>query len=423
MDISDLQQQQGYRSSKAFPFTGLPAREYFTLDEHDREDDQASRKRQRVSAQHSTAKTRGKKRHFTLAVIAMRKALISNMGEHAYDQLDEDQLLPSPPKAVKTEWLQILGCQNFTQVTQNAREYKLVALLSKRCWDKVLHIFKLCNYNAIVTTDRHANVLMFSPLRGLLEDRMYKMLSKYADTPFNAARGVKEVIARAEEELKRDRCPRGPSMDYREMKIRLAAFQREGLTPEVAVEQRERIRNLQAQVSQLKMFILDVAQTVNSADSSETKINHIKNLLEIDPFLDPDTGGFAEEISSSTVEGIREDRTDDMSKQAPGGFGEPVSFSETQRAFSACQVFRGQVEDRLNHGKPFDNYKPLSYQAQLVAGTNYKIRVDVSGPPPQWPKGGGVGPVILRDIVEMTVYWGLPTATPELKDAVIFSEP
>ncbi|CAH1264047.1 Hypp2821 [Branchiostoma lanceolatum] len=311
----------------------------------------------------------------------------------------------------------------FTQVTQNAREYKLVALLSKRCWGKVLHIFKLCNHNAIATTDRQANVLLFRPLRGLLEDVMYKLLSKYADTPFNAARDVKEVIARAEEELEKDRCPRGPAMDYREMKIKLAAFQREGITPEVAAEQREKIRNLQAQVSQLKMFALDVAQTVNSADSSETKINHIKNLLEIDPFLDPDTGGFAEGISLSKVEGIRKDSTDDMSKQAPGGFGESVSFSETQRAFSACQVFRGQVEDRLNHGKPFDNYKPLSYQAQLVAGTNYKIRVDVSGPPPQWPKGGGVGPVILRDIVEMTVYWGPPTATPELKDAVILSEP
>ncbi|CAH1238860.1 Hypp5652 [Branchiostoma lanceolatum] len=212
-------------------------------------------------------------------------------------------------------------------------------------------------------------------------------------------------------------------MDYREMKIKLAAFQREGITPEVAAEQREKIRNLQAQVSQLKMFALDVDQTVNSADSSETKINHIKNLLEIDPFLDPDTGGFAEGISLSKVEGIPEDRTDDMSKQAPGGFGEAVSFSDTERAFSACQVFRGQVEDRLNHGKRFDNYKPLSYQAQLVAGTNYKIRVDVSGPPPQWPKGGGVGPVILRDIVEMTVYWGPPTATPELTGAVMLHEP
>ncbi|XP_066301408.1 uncharacterized protein [Branchiostoma lanceolatum] len=353
----------------------------------------------------------------------MRKAHISNMGEQAYCQLDEDQLLPNPPKAVKTEWLQILGCQNFTQVTQNAREYKLVALLSKRCWDKVLHIFKLCNYNAIVTTDRHANVLMFRPLRGMLEDRMYKMLSKYADTPFNAARGVKEVIARAEEELEKDRCPRGPPMDYREMKLRLAAFQREGLTPEVAAEQRERIRNLQAQISQLKMFGMDVARTVNSDGSSETKMNHIKNLLEIDSFLHPDTGGFAEGISLSKVEGgRREDKPDDMSKQAPGGFGESVSFSDTERAFSACQVFRGQVEDRLNHGKPFDNYKPLSYQAQLVAGTNYKIRVDVSGPPPQWPKGGGVGPVILRDIVEMTVYWGPSTATPELTGAVMLHE-
>ncbi|CAH1238861.1 Hypp5653 [Branchiostoma lanceolatum] len=115
LHLSDLQQQSSQRR-KSFPLTGLPAREYFTMEEQDREDDQATRKRQRVSVQHSTEKVRlrGKRRDLPQAVTAMREALISNMGEVAYNQLAEDQLLPSPPKTVKTEWIEILGCQNVT---------------------------------------------------------------------------------------------------------------------------------------------------------------------------------------------------------------------------------------------------------------------------------------------------------------------
>ncbi|XP_035664482.1 uncharacterized protein LOC118407984 [Branchiostoma floridae] len=113
-------------------------------------------------------------------------------------------------------------------------------------------------------------------------------------------------------------------------------------------------------------------------------------------------------------------------QQTMGGYGDTVSFSEATRAHAACQVFRGQAEERANNGKPFPQYTPLTYQAQVVAGMNYKIRVDVSGPPPEWPKEAGIhgiGPVMTKSVLEMTVYWGLGTATPELKDAKMLLEP
>ncbi|XP_078572675.1 uncharacterized protein LOC144859684 [Branchiostoma floridae x Branchiostoma japonicum] len=165
---------------------------------------------------------------------------------------------------------------------------------------------------------------------------------------------------------------------------------------------------------------------MNSNVSSETQINYIKGLLEIDPFLDPDTRGFAEGISLSNIKGRVEDRKYDMQstgQQTMGGYGDTVSFSEATRAHAACQVFRGQAEERANNGKPFPQYTPLTYQTQVVAGMNYKIRVDVSGPPGPWSAEEGIGPVRTKSILEMTVYWGLGTATPELKDAKMLLEP
>ncbi|XP_078657030.1 uncharacterized protein LOC144903084 [Branchiostoma floridae x Branchiostoma belcheri] len=287
------------------------------------QDNQATvMKRQRVSLQQSKEKGRSKRRDFPHAVIAMREALTSNMGEEAYNELADDQLLPNPPDTVRTKWQEILGCQNYTQIIQNAREYRLVALLSKRCWNKVLWIFQLCKDNGIATEKRQATVLMFRPLRGLREREMYKVLSQYADTPIGTAKDVKTVIAEAEQELGKDSLSL-PPMDQKEMKERLEAFQREGMTPEVAAKQRVEIRNLQAQVYQLRMFALDVALVANSHSSSETKMRHIEDLLEIGSFLDPDTGGFAAEISLSKVEGH-------PSLQSPSHLGFDPTLSSTR---------------------------------------------------------------------------------------------
>ncbi|KAI8487097.1 hypothetical protein Bbelb_351670 [Branchiostoma belcheri] len=98
-------------------------------------------------------------------------------------------------------------------------------------------------------------------------------------------------------------------------------------------------------------------------------------------------------------------------------------FFEIDRAYSSCLGLRGQLEKLMS--KSFPNYKPISYQAQVVAGMNYKIRVDVSEPWGKWPAGGGIGPVRLRNIVEMTVYWPPDEGTPELimKDVKIKNEP
>ncbi|XP_078594410.1 uncharacterized protein LOC144872224 [Branchiostoma floridae x Branchiostoma japonicum] len=97
-----------------------------------------------------------------------------------------------------------------------------------------------------------------------------------------------------------------------------------------------------------------------------------------------------------------------------GAYGDSVYFNEAERVYSACVVFRGEAEKLVNNGKAFNSFQPISYQAQVVAGMNYKIQVEVTGPSQIMPIEP---PVIAKNILEMTVYWGLPPATPELTEA------
>ncbi|KAI8517997.1 hypothetical protein Bbelb_040140 [Branchiostoma belcheri] len=100
----------------------------------------------------------------------------------------------------------------------------------------------------------------------------------------------------------------------------------------------------------------------------------------------------------------------------PGGFGPPVCFNETERAYGASLVFRGEVEKLVNNGEAFISYRPVSFQAQVVEGMNYKIQVEVSMISPIMPIEP---PVIVQKTVEMTVYWGLPPAIPKVIEAKI----
>ncbi|XP_078701008.1 uncharacterized protein LOC144927467 [Branchiostoma floridae x Branchiostoma belcheri] len=86
----------------------------------------------------------------------------------------------------------------------------------------------------------------------------------------------------------------------------------------------------------------------------------------------------------------------------PGGWSNPVLFNQTYtvRARACCAVFQGQAMERLNHGKEFEAFSPISYQTQVVAGTNYKILISVGG----------------DARVQMTVFWGLGAAVPQLMD-------
>eukprot|EP00058_Branchiostoma_floridae_P002229 XP_002587717.1 hypothetical protein BRAFLDRAFT_94621 [Branchiostoma floridae] len=82
----------------------------------------------------------------------------------------------------------------YHQILRNAREYKVVALLSKRCWALVLQVFQLCQSNSIATKDRQATVLMFRPFNGLLEKDIFLWLSKYAIVPQGAGMNVKTLV-------------------------------------------------------------------------------------------------------------------------------------------------------------------------------------------------------------------------------------
>ncbi|XP_019630619.1 PREDICTED: uncharacterized protein LOC109474707 [Branchiostoma belcheri] len=97
------------------------------------------------------------------------------------------------------------------------------------------------------------------------------------------------------------------------------------------------------------------------------------------------------------------------------GYGDPVFFNETERAYGASLVFRGEVEKRVNNGEAFTSYRPVSFQAQVVEGINYKIQVEVR----IWLPAPIEPPEIVQKTVEMTVYWGLPPAIPKLTDAKI----
>ncbi|KAI8493197.1 hypothetical protein Bbelb_292010 [Branchiostoma belcheri] len=154
-------------------------------------------------------------------------ALTSNMGEEAYNELADDQLLPNPPDTVKTKWQEILGCQKYTQIIQNAGEYRLVALLSKRCWNKVLWIFQLCKDNGIATAGDCSRV---QATKGLAREGDVQSAVKVCGHFYWHSK-VKTVIAEAEEELEKDSLSL-PPMDHKK-KARLEAFQREGMTPEM----------------------------------------------------------------------------------------------------------------------------------------------------------------------------------------------
>ncbi|XP_019628141.1 PREDICTED: uncharacterized protein LOC109472727 [Branchiostoma belcheri] len=255
-------------------------------------------KRQRLSTSKST-----KKRDFQDGVIAMREALIADMD--TYEELDDNQSLPAPSSTVKAQWTDILQYKEYREISNNAKEYRVVAQLSKRCWTKVLHIFQLCHRNDIVTKERRASFLMFRPLRGRTESEMYKILSTYVETAYGAKMDVKTLINTVTNDMEMDKLPTSREMvaDYRKMKSQLQALKEQGISLEEAAQQREKIRELEAELTQLRMFAVDVAQTVNSSDKPEVKIDHIKGMLEIDSFLDPTTGGFAMELSLSKVEG------------------------------------------------------------------------------------------------------------------------
>ncbi|XP_078593187.1 uncharacterized protein LOC144871539 isoform X1 [Branchiostoma floridae x Branchiostoma japonicum] len=258
-------------------------------------------KRQRLSVPKSN-----KKRDFQDAVVAMREALIEDM-EGSYEDLEDNQVLPGPSTNVKAEWTNILHYDKYNQVCNNAKEYKLTAQLSKRCWAKALQVFVLCESNAILTKEGRAPLAMFKPLRGLTETQVYKALSRYAETPPGAKVEVKALINNVQEDKEMDKLPppRERGMEYIRMKKQLTALEQQGMTLEVALQLQDKVRELEAENHQLRMFAIDVAQTVNSDEKTALKIEHIKELLEIDSYLDPTTGGFAMGLSLSKIEGYR----------------------------------------------------------------------------------------------------------------------
>ncbi|XP_035661879.1 uncharacterized protein LOC118406118 [Branchiostoma floridae] len=94
----------------------------------------------------------------------------------------------------------------------------------------------------------------------------------------------------------------------------------------------------------------------------------------------------------------------------PGGWGPWTAFDqvETDRARALLVLFRGEAEKTLNNGKAFEAFIPLSYQTQVVAGTNYSILAFVGD------LGGSGQPKLPGPTVHFEVFWGLGPALPEL---------
>jgi len=54
---------------------------------------------------------------------------------------------------------------------------------------------------------------------------------------------------------------------------------------------------------------------------------------------------------------------------------EPVDAETTE----ICNTVRGEIESKHNSGASFAEYKPVSVSKQVVAGTNFFVKIDVGG--------------------------------------------
>ncbi|XP_035661556.1 uncharacterized protein LOC118405856 [Branchiostoma floridae] len=75
-------------------------------------------------------------------------------------------------------------------------------------------------------------------------------------------------------------------------------------------------------------------------------------------------------------------------------------YKEIDRPLALCALFQNQMADALNDGKPFDEYVPIAYKTQVVAGTNYTIRIK-TGP---------------KSEIGMEVFWPLGSGLPKMTD-------
>jgi cystatin-A/B len=63
-----------------------------------------------------------------------------------------------------------------------------------------------------------------------------------------------------------------------------------------------------------------------------------------------------------------------MEQKKMGGFGEEKPVTDDIRTL--CDSLKGSIEEHLN--KKFDAWEPISYKSQVVAGTNYLVKIKIS---------------------------------------------
>jgi cystatin-A/B len=56
-----------------------------------------------------------------------------------------------------------------------------------------------------------------------------------------------------------------------------------------------------------------------------------------------------------------------------GGFGEEKPVTDEVRTM--CETMKSNIQDHV--GKSFDTWEPVSFKTQVVAGTNYNVKVKV----------------------------------------------
>ena len=60
-----------------------------------------------------------------------------------------------------------------------------------------------------------------------------------------------------------------------------------------------------------------------------------------------------------------------------GGFGDYKPIDETAKAMA--NVFKAEIEGKINEHKPFTVFEPTEFKTQVVRGTNYVIKIKVDG--------------------------------------------
>ena len=88
-----------------------------------------------------------------------------------------------------------------------------------------------------------------------------------------------------------------------------------------------------------------------------------------------------------------------------GGYSETKPVAGNQDLMNVIANLKTKIEERTQQGNPYTMFNPVSYQSQVVAGTNYKVKIDVGN----------------LEYIHVKIYVPLPfmNSAPEISEVVL----